>query len=55
MNEQLLGGLKSLVGVGAGIANNIAANKQQKRAIRFQRDENEKARKFNKETFDCQY
>lgn len=54
MNEQLFSGLKSLVGVGAGIANNIAANKQQKRAIRFQREENEKARKFNKEMAEYQ-
>lgn len=54
MNEQLFSGIKTGLGIVGGIANNIAANKQQKRAIRFQREENEKARKYNKEMAEYQ-
>lgn len=54
MNEQLFSGLKTGLGIVGGIANNIAANKQQKRAIKFQREENEKARKYNKEMAEYQ-
>lgn len=54
MNEQLFDGIKTGLGFFGGIANNIAAHKQQNRAIRFQREENEKARKFNKEMAEYQ-
>lgn len=54
MNEQLFKGLTSIAGAGLGIANNIAARKQQNRAIKFQREENEKARQFNKEMAEYQ-
>lgn len=54
MDEQLFGGIKTGLGIVGGIANNIAARKQQNRAIKFQREENEKARKFNKEMAEYQ-
>lgn len=54
MDEQLLSGIKSGLGVIGGIANNIASRKQQNRAIRFQREENEKARQFNKDMAEYQ-
>ena len=54
MNEQLFSGLKTGLGIFGGIANNIAARKQQNRAIKFQREENDKARKFNKEMAEYQ-
>lgn len=54
MNEQLFSGIKTGLGIVGGIANNIAAHKQQKRAIQFQREENEKARRYNKEMAEYQ-
>lgn len=44
----------SIIGVGAGIANNIAANKRQDKAIKAQKEENEKARQFNREQAEWQ-
>lgn len=54
MDEQLFGGIKTGLGIVGGIANNIAARKQQNRAIKFQREENEKSRRFNKEMAEYQ-
>lgn len=54
MDKQLFSGIKSGIGIIGGIANNIAARKQQDRAIKFQREENEKARQFNKDMAEYQ-